>query len=119
MRPEMLTIGQGHDTVDTEIVTNLRIRLDGVDNGCGVGKASRFKEDGIKIFSARGKLAKGTDEITANRTANAAVVHGDDILGGIKGFGDWLKERYGGIVEINPRFLHPTYLIRTNARDVT
>mmetsp|Transcript_30842 Transcript_30842/g.57147 ORF Transcript_30842/g.57147 Transcript_30842/m.57147 type:complete len:229 (+) Transcript_30842:338-1024(+) len=66
MLSQMLTIRQTDNAINFVIITHLGICLDGVNNGCRVGEAGRFEEDGIEIFSARGELSKGADEVTAD-----------------------------------------------------
>mmetsp|Transcript_21345 Transcript_21345/g.61222 ORF Transcript_21345/g.61222 Transcript_21345/m.61222 type:complete len:277 (+) Transcript_21345:718-1548(+) len=88
MLVEVLAVSKADDGIDAVIVRHFGIRLDRVNDGRRVSEASGFEKDGIELLATLGKLAKRTDEISANGTTDTSVVHGDQVLGGIEAFSD-------------------------------
>ena len=85
---DVFAVRKTNNGINPIIVRHLWVGLDRVDNGRGVGEASGFQKDGIELLAALGKLTKRADEISTDGTAHTSVVHGDQVLGRIEGFGD-------------------------------
>ena len=84
----VFAISETNDGIDAIVIGHLGVSLDRVDNGRGVGEAGGLQKDGIELLAALGKLTKSADEISTDGTAHTSVVHGDQVLGRIEGFGD-------------------------------
>jgi hypothetical protein len=91
---QVLRVGQAHDAVDVVVVAHLRVGLDRVHDGCRIGQSGRLQQDRLEVATAFHQLAQSPHEIAADRTADAAVVHRDEILGRIQRFGDLCLYRW-------------------------
>jgi hypothetical protein len=86
---QVLAVGEGYDAVDVVVLGQLAVGLDRVHDGGRVGQSGGLEQYGIKVGPAPNELPQRPDQIAPHRTAHAAVVHGDEVLGGVQRFGHW------------------------------
>ncbi len=96
MLRNVFAVGEADDGVDAVVFGYFGVCLDGVDDGCGIGEASGFEEDGVEFFALGCELSEGADEVSTDGAAYAAVVHGDEIFGCVEGFGHCFFVVVGG-----------------------
>mmetsp|Transcript_4057 Transcript_4057/g.9193 ORF Transcript_4057/g.9193 Transcript_4057/m.9193 type:complete len:365 (+) Transcript_4057:145-1239(+) len=84
---KVLGVRQADDAVQEVVLAHLGIRLQGVHDRRRIREPGRFQEDRVEVLPALGELPEGSHQIPAHRAADTAVVHRDEVLGGVQGFG--------------------------------
>src|SRR2546421_114166 len=82
MLPDVLSINDGDNPIELQLVLHLIINKEGLSNRTGISHTCSLDQDVVKFVLAFHQIAQDTDQITAHGAANAAIVHLKDFFFG-------------------------------------
>jgi hypothetical protein len=81
---DVLAIDERDDAVEARKLLDRLVHEEGLRDGAWIGEAGGLDHDRVERCAAAEQLGEDPDEVAAHGAADAAVVHLEDVFGGLE-----------------------------------